>query len=145
MNHATKYWPMVLAAAIAACVCLFGPVRSDEKRVTSDEKKLAWDGEINPYELPKWDVVPGSDISAGLNMLRVIVQNPDKKAEIQRVKVFYEISSTIIVGYQYFKGGIPYVYRLRCSEKKYVRLMLAEENLGACMECHRDKFTKTGV
>lgn len=97
---------------------------------------FTWEGELNPDEFDKWEVI--NVMPSGLGQVIVIIQNPDDNSNIQKVSIFLYFE--ILRGYRYFKDGQPYSYIFDSENAKYVEYKFTQEERRACMECHQDKL-----
>lgn len=94
---------------------------------------FTWEGELNPNEFDKWQRLSVKSINP--RMFWVFIRNSDLLSPIDIVAMAVDLSNTL-VGYQYFKDGVPYSYRLDSNQNKYVSVNLTEKQQQRCIKCH---------
>jgi len=104
---------------------------------------FTWEGELDPNEFDKWQII-GAEIVNPLTMIAT-AQNPDMRAEIQRIQMFIYIDGTLI-SYRYFKDGEIYDYVFNSDKYMYERHQHTEKDRQSCIQCHSVKLApKTSI
>jgi hypothetical protein len=98
---------------------------------------FSWEGELDPNEFDKWKLL--SALPSPQGFLWMFVKNPDQASAIDIVAMAVDLDAALL-GYRYFKHGIPYSYVFDVKEDKYVRRNLTDEQRQSCMKCHRDQL-----
>jgi len=101
---------------------------------------FTWEGELDPNEFDKWELVSVIPSQNGLSW--ITVKNPNPEHAIDTVALLADLNSNLL-GYRYFKGGEPYGYLFDTEQEKYVRYEYTPEERKGCMGCHSDKVNRT--
>jgi len=99
-----------------------------------------WDGPLDPGEFEKWEFVKTTSVSP--MHISIILQNPDKQAPVQRVKLLINRFTEVILRYKYFLSGEIYLYHLDLNRNRYVRQEITQQDRVRCMRCHADRLKK---
>ena len=94
---------------------------------------FTWEGEFDPNIFTKWEVAEAKMINPGIIM--AIVQNPDKKAEVQKIQMTIHTDGTLL-SYRYFKRSEIYEYKINIDNNKYKRMKYTEKKRLSCIICH---------
>ena len=110
---------------------------------------LSWDGDLNPTEFDKWEVVH----VWGSHDQWIVAKNPDETSKIDFAALVYEnIVETDIYGnvtkltkklveYRYFKDGEPYVLYYIDKIGEFRSIEIPDWKREECYACHKEKFT----
>lgn len=96
---------------------------------------FTWEGEFNPNDFTKWEIVETDMVSS--TMIMVAVQNPSGNAEVRRIRMFIRKDGTLL-SYDYFKKGEIYDYRLNVERDRYERYRYTKKEYLECMQCHSE-------
>lgn len=110
---------------------------------------LSWEGDLNPTEFPKWEVVRELH-GAGVDYYWIIAKNPDESSAIHFVVLIYKaiyvkgehgevLREAILTEYRYFKHGEPYVFNYDIIEDKYWQFKIPDWKRKQCLGCHNNK------
>jgi len=98
-----------------------------------------WEGELDPNEFDKWKVLFAQPTPQGL--VWVLIKNPDEESLIDIVAMAVDPSSSVLLGYRYFKYGEPHSFVFNPDLNKYVKKRLTEEQRNKCLKCHESGKT----
>jgi len=94
-----------------------------------------YEGELDPGEFRDWPIINQKMVSS--LTIKVLIQNPDPQAEVQKVEIYVFTSTNKIMAYRYFKDNEVYLYKLDIDIDRYKRKHLSEEETRKCMKCHK--------
>lgn len=116
------------------------PKETSSTGMEAEDPPFTWEGELDPNEFDKWEVIsvlPDPYQSA----MWVIIQNPDPEATIEKVALLVDVETNLL-GYRYFKHGLPYSFWFDDEQNKYIEYKFTQEERTGCMECHTDQSEK---
>lgn len=108
--------------------------------VTSQAFAFTWEGELDPNDFDKWEVLDVQPTPRGL--VWMYVKNPDKESPIDVVAMAVNPKDATLLGYRYFKYGIPHSFELNPDLDKYVAKALTDKEKNSCMKCHKEQALK---
>ena len=91
--------------------------------VPAPDETYTYEGEVNPDDFMRWDVVGTEHFTAGENnYAQFLLANPDKDSPItQIIAVIYVVNNNMqLVSYGYKKNGVDYVYVLDFEQNRYI-------------------------
>ncbi len=89
------------------------------------------------YKKPVWKIVEKTFARVTPRLVTFIIQNPDRKAEVQRVRVWVLMPSGVVLCYQYFYNGDIDQYIM--ESRGFVRRELSLHQRRSCIPCHNLK------
>jgi len=106
---------------------------------------FTFEGELNPDELDKGEIVEGSQavVNPFLGIAKMMLLNPDKNAEIRRVRISVHLPTNTILNYDYFRDGYVFDYYYELDRDHYFRKHYTWAELTVCRACHETEIRET--
>lgn len=101
------------------------------------QTNLSWEGELNPTEFGKWEVV--LIVKEEPKYIYFIGKNPDELSPIPFVYFTYDKKAKIIREYYYFKDGEPYTFLHYDEIDQYRKAIMPKWKKEWCFSCHQNK------
>jgi hypothetical protein len=98
---------------------------------------FTWEGELDPNAFDNWEFV--GSLSAGPGVAWLILKNPDPAHAIKTVAALVDLNDNVL-GYRYFKHGMPYSYFFDMGQEKYILHHYTVKQKKQCMQCHQDQL-----
>jgi len=137
-----KYWPMMVAGLCVIMTMIFaeGCATTAEQQAPPEPAPLNYEGDLNPESFNDWLLIDGTTAILSPFLYSGTIQNPDKDASIERVKIILTFPDSTLLQYEYFQGGEIFAYRLDNEQNRYVRHVYTDELIKACMACHEKEL-----
>ena len=102
--------------------------------VPQPEPAFEWEGELNPNEFDNWKILGVRP--SPQEVVWVYIKNPDEESPIDSVAMALNPNDMTLIGYRYFKYGIPHQFKISSNERRYIRKALTDKQKEGCMKCH---------